>query len=70
MQAGLPTPHAEHHVVCISHEGILPYYAVLLNDFQEHSVAAIEHSLRQWDFASTVRAHRIAIASRTGACAL
>jgi hypothetical protein len=70
MQAGFPTPHAEHHVVCVAHEGILPYYAVLLNDFQELSIEMIEQSLRQWNFAETVRAHRIAIASKSGASAL
>jgi hypothetical protein len=70
MQAGLPMPYAEHHVVRITHEGILPYYAVLLNDFQQHSVEEIEECLGQWDFAATVRANRIAIASKNGASAL
>ena len=70
MHAGLPTPHAEHHVVCISQGDVPPYYAVLLNDFQEHSVEAIGHCLRQWNFAATVRAQRIGIASRSGAGAL
>ena len=70
MQAGLPMPYAEHHVVRITQEGVLPYYAVLLNDFQQHSVQEIEQCLGQWDFAATVRANRIAIASRDGASAL
>jgi len=70
MQAGLPMPHTEHHVVSITREGILPYYAVLLNDFQQYSVKEIEECLRQWNFAEMVRANRIAVASKDGASAL
>jgi hypothetical protein len=70
MQAGLPMPHDEHHVVRLTCDGILPYYTVLLNDFQEHSVQEIEERLQEWNLAETVRAHRVGIASKRGASAL
>ena len=70
MQAGLPMPHSEHHVISMMQEGVPPYYAVLLNDFQEYSVEEIEECLRLWKFAEMVRANRIAIASKDGASAL
>jgi hypothetical protein len=70
MQAGFPMPHAEHHVLRMTKDEVLPYYAVLLNDFQEHSVEVIEWCLRRWNFADMIRANRIAIASRDGVSAL
>jgi hypothetical protein len=70
MHAGLPTPHAEHHVVSITQQGILPYYAVLLSEFQECSAADVDARLRQWHLADTLRAHRIAIVSKDGASPL
>ena len=59
-------PRAE-HVISMMHEGGLPYYAVLLNEFQEYSVEEIQEYLRRWDLGERVRANRIAIASKDGA---
>ena len=70
MRAGLPTPHAEHHVVSLTREDILPYHAVLLSEFQEQSLGNLCEQLRQWDLAATLRAHRIAIVSKHGASPL
>ncbi len=66
MHAGLPMPHAEHHMVSVSREDILPYNAVLLGEFQEQSLDDICAQLRQWNVADTLRASRIAIVSRDG----
>src|SRR2546430_2426065 len=54
MQAGLPGPHADHHVVSLSADDILPYYAVLLNEFQDHPAEEMVECLRQWQFAATL----------------
>ncbi len=70
MRAGLPMPHAEHHVISITQEGILPYYAVLLGEFQECSAENVGERVRQWRLADTLRAHRIAIVSKDGASPL
>ena len=69
-QAGLPLPHAEHHVVSLAHEDILPYYVVLLNEFWAHRVEDIEACLQQWNLASELGAHRIIIVSMDGVSAL
>lgn len=66
LSAGLPIPHAEHHVVSVSREDILPYHAVLLSEFQEQSLDDICGQLQQWDVADTLRASRIAIVSKGG----
>jgi hypothetical protein len=66
MHAGLPMPHAEHHVVSVSREDILPYSAVLLREFQEQSLDDICARLQQWNVADTLRASRIAIVSKRG----
>jgi hypothetical protein len=68
--AGLPAAQAEHHVVSLTHHGVLPYYAVLLNEFLAHTVEDIEDYLERWNLADTLRANRIAVASRDGASAL
>lgn len=70
MRAGLPTPYAEHHVVSLEHDDILPYYAVLLSEFLEGPLDDVCADLRRWEFAATLRAHRIAIVSQHGASAL
>jgi hypothetical protein len=70
MQGGLSVAHAEHHVISIMQEGVLTYYAVLPNDFLEHSIEAIEWCLREWKFAEVVRANRIALIFRDGASSL
>ncbi len=64
MRAGLPMPHAEHHVVSVSREDILPYHAVLLREFQEQSLDDIRAQLGQSALADTLRASRIAIVSK------
>jgi len=69
-QAGLPTRHAQHHVVSIRQEGVLTYYAVLRCDFQEYSVEEIEEYLRRSKFAEMVRAKRVAVAHKDEASAL
>ena len=66
LSAGLPMPHAEHHVVSVSREDILPYHAVLLSEFQEQSLDDICAQLHRWDVADTLRASRIAIVSKAG----
>ena len=70
LQAGLPGPHAHHHVVSLTSGDILPYYAVLLNEFQEHAAEEIAERLRGWQFAATLYANRIAIVSKDQASAL
>jgi hypothetical protein len=70
MQAGLPGPHADHHVVSLTSSDVLPYYAVLLDEFQEHPLEEIAERLRQWEFAKTLYASRIAIAAKERASAL
>ena len=69
-QAGLPLPQSEHHVVRISRDGLSPYYAVLLTEFQAYPVEEITLRMQQWDLATIVRANRIAIASRNGVSGL
>jgi hypothetical protein len=66
MRAGLPMPHAEHHVVSMSREDTLPYQAVLLSEFQEQSISDMREQLQQWNVADVLRAHRIAIVSKNG----
>lgn len=70
MQAGLPGPHIEHHVVRLTTAGVLPYHAVLLNDFLQYSAADIAARLQRWSLADTLRARRIAVVSREGASGL
>ncbi|MFI5364607.1 MAG: hypothetical protein ACHQ4J_03190 [Candidatus Binatia bacterium] len=70
-QAGLPGPHADHHVISLSHDDVLPYYAVLLSEFQEHySAAQVGECLRRWDLAGVLHANRIVFVSQDGASAL
>jgi hypothetical protein len=59
-----------HHAVCIARDGVLPYYAVLLNEFQEHGVTEAGLLLRRSDLAGILRANRIAVVSRDGASSL
>jgi hypothetical protein len=66
MHAGLPKPHAEHHVISVSRDDILPYHAVLLSEFQEQPLEDICAHLQQSDLADTLRASRIAIVSKGG----
>ena len=70
MQAGLPMPHAEHHVVSVTRDDVLPYHLVLLSEFQEGPLGGVCEHLREWDVAGTLRAHRIAIVSKDGASPL
>jgi hypothetical protein len=70
MQAGLPMPHAEHHVVSVTRDDVLPYHLVLLREFQEQTLEEVCEHLREWDVAHTLRAHRIAIVSKDGASPL
>ena len=70
VQNGRPIACDEHHVIGVTHEGVLSYYAVLLNEFQEHSVTEIGTCLRRWNLAGALRASRVAIASRSGVAAL
>jgi hypothetical protein len=70
VQTGLPLAHAKHHVVSLTLAGVLPYYAVLLDEFLAHTVEDIEGYLEQWNLADTLRANRIAIVSRDEASAL
>ncbi|HVO24234.1 MAG TPA: hypothetical protein VMW56_11455 [Candidatus Margulisiibacteriota bacterium] len=66
MHAGLPMPHAEHHVISVSREDILPYQAILLCEFQEQAPHDIRAQLQRWDLADALRASRIAIVSKGG----
>jgi hypothetical protein len=70
MHAGLPIPHNEHHVVALTRSDGLPYHAVLLSEFQEQAVGELSEQLWQGNLADTLRAHRIAIVSRSGASPL
>jgi hypothetical protein len=70
MQAGLPLPHAEHHVISVIRDDVLPYYLVLLGEFLEQPLDAVCEHLRNWDVANTLRALRIAIVSKEGASPL
>ena len=70
MRAGLPMPHAEHHVVSVTREDVLPYHLVLLSEFLEQSLDQIRDHLREWDIADALRAHRIAIVTKDGASPL
>jgi hypothetical protein len=67
MQAGVPTPHAEHHVVGIECPNMLAYYAVLLQEFLQYPVEALRPRLREWDVAQVIRTSRIAVVSKDGA---
>jgi hypothetical protein len=70
MQAGVPTPHGEHHVVSIECPDVLPYYAVLLEEFFQYPVEVLRRRLREWDVAQVIRTSRIAVVSEDGAGAL
>jgi hypothetical protein len=70
MQAGLPMPHAEHHVVSVTRDDVLPYHLVLLSEFQEQTLEEVCEHLREWVIADTLRAHRIAVVSKAGASSL
>jgi hypothetical protein len=70
VRAGLPRAHAEHHVVSLTHHGVPPYYAVLLDEFLAHSVEDIEEYLERWNLTDTLRANRIAVVSGDGVSAL
>ncbi len=70
MQAGLPSPHGEHHVVSIERPDVLPYHAVLLNEFLARSPDAISDALQRWNVADVLRANRIAVLAANGASAL
>jgi hypothetical protein len=66
MQAGVPTPHGEHHVVSIECPNILTYYAVLLQGFFQHPVEVVRQRLKEWDVAHVIRTSRIAVVSKEG----
>src|SRR5262245_743513 len=70
MQAGLPGPHGEHHVVSLVQDDVLPYYAVLLAEFLELPAAAIAERLRTWGVTDTLRGNRIAVVGKSGASSL
>ena len=70
VEAGRLLGQPEHHVVRITQADVLPYYAVLLDDFLAQPVAEIEKRLWQWHFADEVRAHRIAVAAKDRASAI
>lgn len=69
-QAGLPTPHDEHHVVSIECAGMMSYYAVLLSEFLQYPLEEVTAYLPRWRLADVLRANRIAIVSRQCAAAL
>ncbi len=66
MHAGLPPPYAEHHVVRLRVEGVLPYYTVLLDNFLACSLAAVALHVRTWVLADALRMHRVAVVSDSG----
>ncbi len=70
MQAGLPSPHGEHHVVSFERPDVLPYYVVLLNEFLVRPAEQISEMLRQWNVADVLLANRIAVLEADGASAL
>jgi len=70
VEHGRPIARDDHHVVGVLHRGVLSYYAVLLNEFQEYSVAEIAARLRRWNLADVLRANRVAITSKVGVTAL
>jgi len=70
VQAGLPVPQDEHHVVSIEGPTARPYSAVLLNDFLCGSLDEVRHRLLKWHVADVLRASWIAIVSKDGASGL
>ena len=70
MHAGFPMPSAEHHVVSLTRDDVLPYQAVFLGEFQEGAVADVCKRLREWNVADALRLYRIAIVSKQGASSL
>lgn len=70
MRAGLPMPQAEHHVVSVTRDDVLPYHLVLLSEFQAQPLEELRQHLREWEVAATLRLHRIAIVSTDGASPL
>ena len=70
MQAGLPGPQTEHHVVGLLQTGVLPYYAVLMNDFQQRTATDVSNCMQRWKIADLLRAHRITIVAKDGASSL
>ncbi len=70
MQAGLPSPHGEHHVVSIERPDGLPYCVVLLNEFLARPAEQISETLRQWNVVDVLQAHRIAVLEADVASAL
>jgi hypothetical protein len=67
MQAGVPSPHGEHHVVSIECPDILAYYAILLREFLQYPVEALRPRLSEWYVGQVIRASRIAVVSKDGA---
>jgi len=70
MRAGLPMPHAEHHVISVMRDDVLPYYLVVLSEFLEQPLEEVCEHLREWDVANALGALRIAIVSKDGASPL
>ena len=70
MHAGLPIPSAEHHVVSLTRDDVLPYHAVFLSEFQEQSLDDVYKHLREWKVAEVLLLYRIAIVSKQGASSL
>ncbi len=70
LQPGLQPLPAVHHGISITRADILPYYVVLMDDFEEWSVQQVWEHLRQVDLAGTARGYRIAVVSKEGASGL
>ena len=70
MHAGFPPPSAEHHVVTLTRDDVLPYHAVFLGEFQEEALDEMCEHLREWRVADVLRAYRFAIVSKEGASSL
>jgi hypothetical protein len=66
MHAGQVSSHASHHVISLTHVDVLPYYAVILQDFLAHTAPGIAGRLQQWDLADMLRSHRMVIVSDDG----
>ncbi len=70
MQAGLPHPYTEHHVVSIERLNAVPMCIVLLREFLARPLEEIAAALRRWEVADVLRADRIAVVSAHEASAL
>ena len=63
-QAGLPGPHADHHVIGVRNSDEQVHHAVLLAEFQKHSALEVTERVRRWDLGAALRTHRIVVVSK------